>query len=238
MMGVVGTGEICLANHKLDWVIAVRVYQPGQAHGRTGSFAFHGTLTYEMQLADELPMIYGTCILVFCTLQMFPPHKFVRSMIITLIFYSIFVTAVYVHLRDPVFHQVSYAILVAITALVPIAHMRRLSKLVPGVGRTLVTLYVVSLGSYLFGFLLWNIENFHCDTFRAWRERVGYPWRVVAELHAWWHVLTAYGTYGSIILCQYMRALALKRKDVEVQVFGILPVLGLKEEVKKQKKKL
>lgn len=31
-----------------------------------GSWAFHMTLLYEMQLFDELPMVWGTCVLVYC----------------------------------------------------------------------------------------------------------------------------------------------------------------------------
>lgn len=32
----------------------------------TGSFLFHGTLRFEMQLLDEVPMCFGTCIFVYC----------------------------------------------------------------------------------------------------------------------------------------------------------------------------
>ena len=31
-----------------------------------GSLAFHMTLLYEMQLFDELPMVWGTCYCVYC----------------------------------------------------------------------------------------------------------------------------------------------------------------------------
>ncbi|KNC99489.1 uncharacterized protein SPPG_04885 [Spizellomyces punctatus DAOM BR117] len=192
----------------------------------TGSAAFHGSLTYEMQLMDELPMIYGSCIFVFSTLQTFPPGKFPTLTSIVLAVYALFVTVVYIMLRDPVFHQVSYAVLVAITSLVPIAHINKLGRIYPGTKRVLWFLYVTSLGSYLFGFLLWNIDNFYCDAFRSWKNTTGYPLRVLGELHAWWHLLTGYGSYGSVILSQYMRLLALgKANTVEFKYYGILPVI-------------
>lgn len=31
-----------------------------------GSWAFHMTLLYEMQLFDELPMVWGTCYCIYC----------------------------------------------------------------------------------------------------------------------------------------------------------------------------
>jgi dihydroceramidase len=34
-----------------------------------GSTMFHMTLKYPMQLMDELPMIYGSCIFIFCMAQ-------------------------------------------------------------------------------------------------------------------------------------------------------------------------
>lgn len=30
-----------------------------------GSWCFHGSLLYSMQLLDEMPMIYGTCVFLY-----------------------------------------------------------------------------------------------------------------------------------------------------------------------------
>ncbi|KAL7389220.1 hypothetical protein ABVT39_000140 [Epinephelus coioides] len=38
----------------------------GLAAVGVGSWCFHMTLLYEMQLLDELPMIYSTCVFVYC----------------------------------------------------------------------------------------------------------------------------------------------------------------------------
>ena len=34
-----------------------------------GSWSFHMTLRYEMQLLDEIPMIFASCTLVYCIMQ-------------------------------------------------------------------------------------------------------------------------------------------------------------------------
>jgi dihydroceramidase len=34
-----------------------------------GSVLFHATLKYEMQLMDEVPMIYGTAVIGYCIFQ-------------------------------------------------------------------------------------------------------------------------------------------------------------------------
>ena len=34
-----------------------------------GSVMFHATLRYEMQLMDEVPMIYGTAVIGYCVYQ-------------------------------------------------------------------------------------------------------------------------------------------------------------------------
>ena len=38
-----------------------------------GSWLFHMTLQYEMQLLDELPMLWGSCILIYCMCQIRAP---------------------------------------------------------------------------------------------------------------------------------------------------------------------
>ncbi|KAJ3088387.1 Alkaline ceramidase 3, partial [Quaeritorhiza haematococci] len=180
-----------------------------------------------MQLMDELPMIYGTCVFVFCLINTFPPYSNQHLHIAVLATYAALVTAVYLYIRHPVFHQVSYAFLVAITAITPILHMRRLRKDYPTQYGLMMFIFVLHTFSYLFGFFVWNVENLNCDRIRAWRDEVGYPFRIVAELHAWWHILTGYGTYGHLQLMQYFRYLALKRQDVQLKYWFLLPVISL-----------
>ncbi|XP_035693180.1 alkaline ceramidase 3-like [Branchiostoma floridae] len=60
-----------------------------------GSWCFHMTLLYEMQLFDELPMIWGSCIFVFDLFHSFTPPKYQNlPMILCLVLYSFIITAI------------------------------------------------------------------------------------------------------------------------------------------------
>ncbi|KAI8918775.1 alkaline ceramidase 3 [Entophlyctis helioformis] len=199
-----------------------------------GSFAFHATLTYTMQLSDELPMIYGTCVSVFVLALMWPPERGTLAVTAGLVVYSVAVTAIYVQIRNPVFHEVSYGLLVAATVILPIRHLLKMSDTHPKETRTLVILFVASFTTYITGFVLWNIENLNCVAVREWRARAGFPLRVVGQLHSWWHLLTGIGAYGSSVLNHYMRLLALGRKDVRIKWLLLVFPLVVADESRKR----
>ncbi|MEQ2279895.1 Alkaline ceramidase 3 [Ameca splendens] len=72
-----------------------------------GSWCFHMTLLYEMQLLDELPMIYSTCVFVYCLYECFKQENSISLFpIVLLIIFSVSVTLVYLQWKEPVFHQV------------------------------------------------------------------------------------------------------------------------------------
>lgn len=83
----------------------------------SGSFAFHSTLKYPMQLVDELSMIYTTCLMTWATLE----HK--RSLWFKILAgvvvsgLALFITLYYHYLQDPTFHQNAYALLTAFVLL-------------------------------------------------------------------------------------------------------------------------
>ncbi|KAK5734853.1 alkaline ceramidase ydc1 [Elasticomyces elasticus] len=80
----------------------------------SGSFAFHTTLKYPMQLVDELSMIYTTCLMFWATFE----HKRANPIPLLLGIFTallaIFITGYYHYLQDPTFHQNAYAILTAL----------------------------------------------------------------------------------------------------------------------------
>ncbi|XP_045149125.1 alkaline ceramidase 3 isoform X2 [Echinops telfairi] len=78
-----------------------------------GSWCFHMTLKYEMQLLDELPMIYSCCIFVYCMFECFKMKNSINyHLLFTLVLFSLIVTIVYLKVKEPVFHQVMYGMLV------------------------------------------------------------------------------------------------------------------------------
>ncbi|KAF2667556.1 alkaline phytoceramidase [Microthyrium microscopicum] len=79
-----------------------------------GSFAFHSTLKYPMQLVDELSMIYTTCIMFYASFARGRSFIFSFLLSISLASLALFITGYYHYLQDPVFHQNAYGILTAI----------------------------------------------------------------------------------------------------------------------------
>lgn len=64
-----------------------------------------------MQLADELPMIYTTCIMAYATFAYGRPKHIQTLMAVGLIALALWISIYYHMSQNPVFHQVAYAIL-------------------------------------------------------------------------------------------------------------------------------
>ena len=42
------------------------------------------------------------------------------------------------------------------------------------------------LTTFLGGFLIWHLDNVHCQRLRGWRRDLGLPWGILLEGHGWW----------------------------------------------------
>ena len=74
-----------------------------------GSLLFHMTLRYEMQLLDELPMMWGACVVMYCLYCVrTPPDKGNIQLAIVLTFTSAFYTTIYMMWPQPIIHFVSF----------------------------------------------------------------------------------------------------------------------------------
>jgi dihydroceramidase len=193
-----------------------------------GSWLFHMTLLYPLQLSDELPMIYGTCVHLYCLVNMIPPEKYRWVSGTFLAVYAVSVTAIYEYTRIPVFFQSAYGLLAAVGAIIPLLLISKITKNHPRETGFFMRTYAIHLCSYLFGFFLWNLDNLYCDQIRIWRQTVPWPIASISQLHAWWHMFTGYGGYGTAVIALYMRQLALGRNDVEVRYLGIYPYVSKK----------
>ncbi|KAI9883222.1 MAG: hypothetical protein M1823_005015 [Watsoniomyces obsoletus] len=80
----------------------------------TGSFLFHSTLKYPMQLVDELSMIYTTCLMWYATFSHGKPRGYRIGLGVGLVALAIFITLYYHYLQDPSFHQTAYALLTCV----------------------------------------------------------------------------------------------------------------------------
>ncbi|KAL2266574.1 hypothetical protein VTJ83DRAFT_5926 [Remersonia thermophila] len=167
-----------------------------------GSMAFHTTLKYEMQLADELPMIYTVCIMAFATFGYKRPAKDQALIAAGLVGLAVFITVYYLYAQNPVFHQVAYGLLTFSTVcrgfyvmehdLRPQLKQRNPEE-TNWYMRKMYTLAVSGIGMFLAGFFIWNIDNIFCRRLTAGKNQILLPWSVVLEGHGWWHILTGLG---------------------------------------------
>ncbi|KAF6101848.1 alkaline ceramidase 3 [Phyllostomus discolor] len=134
---------------------------------------------------------------------------------------------VYLKVKEPVFHQVMYGMLVFTLVLRSIYIVTWVYPWLRGLGYT-------SLGIFLLGFLLWNVDNIFCDSLRDFRKKVPPIVGVTTQFHAWWHILTGLGSYLHILFSVYTRTLYLRCRPKVKFLFGIWPVILL-EPVRKHR---
>ena len=175
-----------------------------------GSTLFHGTLKYEMQLLDELPMIYTSAVLTYCVFETSKGYNKPRYPILLpgiLIALVAFITLAYLKNGNPVFHQVAYASIQICSTIRVIYLLRTHFKASPShrlKRKQIQSLYSFGAVIFLTGFAIWNIDNIWCGWLRGARKTIGYPYALILEGHAWWHLLTGYGAYALIVAGAYL----------------------------------
>ncbi|KAG5298302.1 alkaline ceramidase [Histoplasma ohiense] len=190
-----------------------------------GSFLFHATLKYPMQLVDELSMIYTTCLVFYATFSYSKPTKTRILLALFLLALAIVITLYYHYIQNPIFHQNAYALLTAIVLLRSMWVMEaalRPSWRNKGLERNqqlhsyedmrdlkiLHTMWVMvayGLATFLGGFAIWNLDNVFCSRLRGWRRKIGLPWGILLEGHGWWHLMTGIGAYMYIVWGIWLR---------------------------------
>lgn len=169
-----------------------------------GSLCFHATLLYEMQLLDELPMIYCTCVMIFCICQCsYRPGEHNITLTLLLLVCCAMITLVYLTIVNPLIFQWAYGLLVSALVIVALIAIRK--------HRCSRKLLFISLGSYGVGFILWNIDNNFCSSVREIRNLFPPLLRPFLQLHAIWHTLAGIGTYCHILFSVDLRLRCLKR---------------------------
>jgi len=193
-----------------------------------GSWMFHMTLLYEMQLLDELPMVWGSCYMVYVHYKVqIEPKKKTWKMAVMMFLYAVIVTIVYLMNKNPIFFQGSFGLLVALLTIMDVRlNMRVKSK--EG-----WKIFKIGFSAFLLGFLCWNIDNEFCPGIRTIRSQLN-PLGLspVTQLHGWWHILVGYGNHLHIQAKIFHRQKFLG-DDVELKV----TLLGLEAMRKENKDK-
>ena len=158
------------------------------------------------QLLDELAMIYTTCIMFYAVFSYGKTQstKILIGFLVSLL--AVSVSLYYHYLKDPLFHQNTFALLTLIVfircfyvmeiTLQPSARDKntgasteraRVERRDRAILKTMKRwMMPAGLGSIALAFLIWNLDNAFCGILRRWRRDVGLPWGILLEGHGWW----------------------------------------------------
>ncbi len=165
----------------------------------SGSFCFHASLKYVTQLLDEIPMIYGACIL---------HYAFYPSALAARVLVAIAVVVTVSMMVWPVMAlRLAYGSLVGSLVARSVAASLRDEKVSVSAAagmsekNSVPSLLAPAACIYGFGFVLWLTEQFFCPN-TQW-----------LQLHAFWHLFTGCGTY---LWIEYCAARGLRRAEKKV----------------------
>ncbi|KAI8380506.1 alkaline ceramidase 3 [Choanephora cucurbitarum] len=200
-----------------------------------GSWCFHMTLQYEMQLLDELPMIYVASIVMWLTFLADPssPNSYKVPFALTL--YSAIVTWSYLLINNPVFHQVCYAALILTIVYRSIVLHQQIPKDMTYERSRMQSILWMSAFGFIIAFVLWNIDNVFCHHLRAWRHTVPLVIGALSELHGWWHIGTAIGCYYFIVFCEWIEPTLSRNDDTNYTLYWFGPLCYLRPNDNKKK---
>lgn len=175
-----------------------------------GSLAFHTSLRFELQMLDELPMLYGCLVFLYCVVMensRCPIYSLVLSFVLAT------VGALLTLLVSTNRGQISMVIFRSAYGLMALAlftfgaqryHHAGLRPRRAGAPYQNVFLYASAC--YVVATLLWTIDNTMCEQLHA----IGYP-----HLHAVWHILASTGCVSFAALLAYERQRVLMIHDLQ-----------------------
>ncbi len=172
-----------------------------------GSMAFHATLLFELQMLDELPMLYTATLLVYILVENRPERRFGAWFPATLAAYAVLATYGESCMRGSAqfwSFQVSFATL-EFYAMARVFLLYRASQ-----DRNQRRFFVAGIGLYLIAIVFWFIDLNYCSGIVDFSRALGFS---NPQLHAWWHVLVSAGLYALVLVIAYDRC----------RVLGLVP---------------
>lgn len=136
-----------------------------------GSMLFHGTLTREMQLADEVPLTYMVLAFFYITVCVTDSYK---TAFCLALYASIQTVCMFLHISNIVFQFPIFLCVLAIVAY----HFRLFFTENEILDNTSRNLFLMSIFFMLVGTYCWPLERLFCKQLQSF------------QLHSWWHVST------------------------------------------------
>ena len=153
-----------------------------------GSIAFHATLRFELQMLDELPMLYLVTWLVWLLVENGPEPRLGRWFPAVLLVYVLLATAATLQRGGAQFFafHLSFGTL-EILCLGRVTWLALQPENAP-VRRS----FVLGLAAYATGIAAWFVDLKACTLVGVTLPAHGIP---NPQLHAWWHVLVSIGFF-------------------------------------------
>jgi len=153
-----------------------------------GSIAFHATLRFELQMLDELPMLYLVTFLVWLLVENGPERRLGRWFPVALLAYALLATAGTLQRGAAQFlaFHLSFGTL-EIFCLGRVTWLALRPENAP-VRRS----FALGLTAYAVGIAAWFVDLKACTLVSVTLPAHGIP---NPQLHAWWHVLVSIGFF-------------------------------------------
>lgn len=184
-----------------------------------GSIAFHATLRFELQLMDELPMLYTALIMVYILVEGRPERRFGAWFPVALGLHAVLVTALTALSRGSLqfylFHM-SFGSL-EVLSLYGVYRLQRGHRSGP-----VRRLFLAGMAAYLVAVVLWFIDLKLCPLLS---ERLPALGAFNPQLHAVWHVLVSCGFYCLLLVTAHVRLERLGRGPALDWRLGVVPQL-------------
>jgi len=164
-----------------------------------GSVAFHATLRFELQMLDELPMLWLALVMNYTLLENRPTRRFGLWFPALLIVYGILISLLTLLTRGRVEFW-AFQITFASAEFYGLYRVWRIYRRSQNAG--VRRLFRWGMASYLVALALWSVDTHQCSfvsvTLPAWGL-------FNPQLHAVWHVLVSLGFYALVLLIAYDR---------------------------------
>ncbi len=186
-----------------------------------GSVAFHSTLRFELQLLDELPMLYTALVLVYIVLEDRAQPRFGGWLPVALLAHGVLVTCLSAFTRGSAqFYafQTSFATM-ELFGLYRAFRVFQRSRGQPG-ERVVRALFRVGMSAYAVAVALWFVDLRACGFVGGFLPAHGIP---NPQLHAWWHVLVSCGLYSLMVMLAWDRLELLGRRPELRFAAGLVP---------------
>jgi dihydroceramidase len=187
-----------------------------------GSVAFHATLRFELQMLDELPMLWLALVMIYTLLENRPTRRYGHWFPALLVMHGTLVSLLAAFTRGRMqfwafqasFGSAEFYCLYRVWRI----HKRSQNARVHQLFRWGMACYLVAL-------VLWAIDTRFCTLVSVTLPAWGF---FNPQLHAVWHVLVSLGFYGLVLLIADDRFDVLGVEAKLDRRFGIVPRLTLR----------